>query len=282
MNSLLNTTLSLALGLPSLALAQGTAAHPASSGVLALHLPASAPAQSQTYRLTGRVISAKGDAQPGATLRLKGSSQIVTTDATGNFAIDVPLPAASTLVASYAGCDDVVIPLAAPKGALTIHLRASLAAGLAQNLRIGDFAPDFDLPTVDGKNFKLSEHRGHPLVLYFYPKDGSPGCTKEACSFRDQYKEFEAMGAEVIGISSDNEASHRAFSAKNGLPFPLLSDADGQLRKKYAVPRAALGLLPGRVTYVLDDEGRVLYVFRSLNKAANHVNNAKAALSDAL
>lgn len=90
------------------------------------------------------------------------------------------------------------------------------------------------------------------------------------------------MGAEVIGISSDNEASHRAFSAKNGLPFPLLSDADGQLRKKYAVPRAALGLLPGRVTYVLDDEGRVLYVFRSLNKAANHVNNAKAALSDAL
>ncbi len=282
MNSLLTAAFSLALVLPTLALAQRPAARPASARLLALQLPASAPAPPQTYRLAGHVISAKGDVQPGAILRLKGSSKMVTTDAAGSFALDVPVQTASTLVASYAGCDDVIIPLASPKGMLTIHLRASLAAGLNQTLRIGDFAPDFDLPTVDGKNFKLSEHRGHPVVLYFYPKDGSPGCTKEACAFRDQYKEFEAMGAEVIGISSDNEASHRAFAAKNGLTFPLLSDADGQLRKKYAVPRAVLGLLPGRVTYVLDDEGRVLYVFNSLNKAANHVSNAKAALSDAL
>lgn len=282
MNSLFTAAFLLALGLPSLTLAQGPAARPVAPRLLALQLPASAPAQPQTYRLAGRVVGPEGAAQPGATLRLKGSTKMVSTDATGNFTLDVPRQAVSTLVASYQGCDDVVVPLAAPKEMLTIHLRPGLAAGLDQTLRIGDFAPDFDLPTVDGKNFKLSEHRGHPVVLYFYPKDGSPGCTKEACSFRDQYKEFEAMGAEVIGISSDSEASHRAFAAKNGLPFPLLSDADGELRKKYAVPRAVLGLLPGRVTYVLDDEGRVLYVFSSLNKAVNHVSNAKAALSDAL
>ena len=280
MHSLLTAAFSLALGLPSLALAQGSAVHSASTSFLALQLPASAPAQPQTYRLTGRVVAPKGNAQPGATLRLKGSAQLVTTDAAGNFAIDVPSQAISTLVASYQGYDDMAVPLAAPKGLLTIHLRPSLATGLDKALRIGDFAPDFDLPTVDGKNFKFSEHRGHPVVLYFYPKDGSPGCTKEACSFRDQYKEFEALGAEIIGISSDTETSHRSFAAKNELPFSLLSDADGQLRKKYAVPRAALGLLPGRVTYVLDDEGRVLYVFNSLNKAADHVSNAKAALSD--
>ena len=152
--------------------------------------------------------------------------------------------------------------------------------GETEGLRIGDVAPDFDLPTADGRNFRLSEHRGQPVVLYFYPKDGSPGCTKEACSFRDQYQEFEAMGAEVIGISSDSEVSHRAFAAQHALPFPLLSDEGGQLRKQYAVPRAVLGLLPGRVTYVLDEEGRVQYVFNSLNNATNHVLNAKTILSD--
>ncbi len=283
MNALIIAAFTLTLGLPALALAQGTAArpHPSAARLLTMQLPAGAgPAQPQTYRLVGRVFGPAGRAQPGATLVLKGTSTVATTDAGGNFTLDLPLHTPGTLVVGYVGCEDLTIPLAAPRGTLTINLRPSLAAGLDRALRIGDFAPDFDLPTADGRNFKLSEHRGHPVVLYFYPKDGSPGCTKEACSFRDQYQEFEAMGAEVIGISSDSEVSHRAFASKHALPFPLLSDEGGQLRKKYAVPRAVLGLLPGRVTYVLDEEGRVQYVFNSLNNAIDHVLNAKTILSD--
>jgi peroxiredoxin Q/BCP len=274
MNALFIAAFSLTLSLP--ALAQGTAAH-----LLAMQLPAGAAlTQPQSYRLVGRVFGPAGRAQPGATLVLKGTNTVATTDAGGNFTIDLPLHTANILVVGYVGCEELTVPLATPKGMLTINLRPSLAAGLDRALRIGDLAPDFDLPTADGRNFRLSEHRGHPVVLYFYPKDGSPGCTKEACSFRDQYQEFEAMGAEIIGISSDSEVSHRAFAAQHALPFPLLSDEGGQLRKQYAVPRAVLGLLPGRVTYVLDEEGRVQYVFNSLNNATNHVLNAKTILSD--
>ncbi len=283
MNALFIAAFSLTLGLPAVALAQGTAAHPhpAAARLLTMQLPASAePATPHTYHLVGRVFGPAGRAQPGATLVLKGTSTVATTDAGGKFALDLPLHTRGTLVVGYVGCEDLTVPVAAPGGPLTLNLRPSLATGLDRALRIGDFAPDFDLPTADGRNFKLSEHRGHPVVLYFYPKDGSPGCTREACSFRDQYQEFEAMGAEVIGISSDSEVSHRAFATKNALPFPLLSDEGGQLRKKYAVPRAALGLLPGRVTYVLDEEGRVQYVFNSLNNAIDHVLNAKTILSD--
>jgi len=280
MNPLFAAAFSLFVGLPSLALAQAAAPRPATAQLLAMRMPTSTPAQPQTYRLMGHVFGPTGRAQPGATLLLKGTGTIVTTDEAGAFGIDLPLRTASTLVAGYVGCEDLAIPLASPRGMLTINLRPSLAAGLDRALRVGDFAPDFDLPTASGQNFKLSEHRGHPVVLYFYPKDGSPGCTKEACSFRDQYQDFEAMGAEVIGISSDSEVSHRAFTAKNALPFPLLSDEGGQLRKKYAVPRAVLGLLPGRVTYVLDAEGRVQYVFNSLNDATDHVLNTQALLHD--
>src|SRR5512138_38305 len=114
----------------------------------------------------------------------------------------------------------------------------------------GRKAPDFSLPDQDGKMHKLSEYRGKPVVLYFYPKDDTPGCTKEACSFRDQYEDFVAAGAEVLGVSSDDEAAHRKFTEKYRLPFTLLSDRGGAVRKLYKVP-ATLGLLPGRVTYVI-------------------------------
>ncbi|MFD1469549.1 redoxin domain-containing protein [Hymenobacter caeli] len=250
---------------------QGNAAAPAPA-------PASVPAP--TYRLTGRVFDPDGEPLPGATLLLKGTSQVVSTDATGSFALDLPVRTLNTLVAGYAGCDDLVLNVAANQPQLSVHLSPSLDEGLGRALRVGDLAPDFYLPTTTGATFKLSEHRGHPVVLYFYPKDGSSGCTKEACSFRDQYEDFTALGAEVIGISSDSERSHRQFTAKYDLPFPLLSDKGGQLRSKYAVPRAVLGLLPGRVTYVLDGEGRVRYVFNSLNEATDHVANAKTILRD--
>jgi len=115
------------------------------------------------------------------------------------------------------------------------------------------------------------------VVLYFYPKDDTPGCTKEACSFRDQYQDFQDAGAEVIGVSSDAEASHEKFAAKHRLPFVLLADRSGVVRKQYGVP-ATLGLLPGRVTFVIDRQGIVRHVFNSQLQATRHVEEAIAAL----
>ena len=146
-------------------------------------------------------------------------------------------------------------------------------------LKPGDQAPDFSLPTATGETFRLSDYRGkRAVVLFFYPKDDTPGCTAEACSFRDQYEDFLELGAEVVGVSSDSESSHLRFAKKHGLPFPLLADAGGRLRKLYQVPRALLGLLPGRVTYVIDKDGVVQYVFDSLSRATDHVAQAREVL----
>jgi peroxiredoxin Q/BCP len=141
-------------------------------------------------------------------------------------------------------------------------------------LAVGDPAPDFELPDASGRPVKLSDWRGRKaVVLYFYPKDDTPGCTKEACTFRDSYEDFQQAGAEVIGVSSDSGASHQAFAKKHRLPFTLLSDSSGSLRKKYGVP-ATLGLLPGRVTFVIDREGIVRHVFSSQLAPAQHVREA--------
>jgi peroxiredoxin len=252
----------------------------AASPALALHITnnPTEPAQPTTYQMGGCVYGPDGLPLPGATLLVKGTTQVVSTDANGHFTLALPARTANILVAGYAGCEDATLTLDPNQNRLQVYMRSLLPTGFDHALRVGDLAPDFNLPTTTGTTFKLREHRGHPVVLYFYPKDGSSGCTKEACSFRDQYQDFKALGAEVIGISSDDESSHREFTAKYELPFPLLSDEGGQLRKQYAVPRAAWGLLPGRVTYVLDAEGRVRYVFNSLNEATNHVLNAKNIL----
>jgi len=145
-------------------------------------------------------------------------------------------------------------------------------------LQLGDLAPDFTLPTDKGEPFQLSKQRGRPVVLYFYPKDDTPGCTAEACAFRDQYEDFVSLGAAVVGVSSDSAASHQRFSQKHRLPFDLLTDADGQLRQAYQVPRALLGLLPGRVTFVIDSDGRIAYIFNSLSGATDHVSKTKEVL----
>jgi peroxiredoxin Q/BCP len=138
----------------------------------------------------------------------------------------------------------------------------------------GDRAPDFDVPLADGSRFRLADvlARG-PLILFFYPKDDSPGCTTEACSFRDAYSAFTDASAQVVGISSDSADSHAAFAAKHRLPFPLASDAGGAVRKAYGVPKA-MGLLPGRVTYVIDREGVVRSVFNSMFAPNKHVEAA--------
>jgi peroxiredoxin Q/BCP len=142
----------------------------------------------------------------------------------------------------------------------------------------GDTAPDFELPDDSGQTLRLSGFRGRKaVVLYFYPKDDTPGCTKEACTFRDQYQDFVDAGAEVIGVSSDSSDSHARFASKYRLPFRLAADRDGAVRKRYGVP-ATLGLLPGRVTYVIDKQGTVRHVFNSQFQAAQHVAQAIEAL----
>src|SRR5208337_4186235 len=119
-----------------------------------------------------------------------------------------------------------------------------------QAVGVGDLAPDFTLPSSTGEMVSLSDFRGKSeVVLFFYPKDNSPACTAEACSFRDSYELFRDAGAEVIGVSADSVGSHQRFAERNRLPFRLLSDADGALRARFGVPRT-MGLIPGRVTYL--------------------------------
>lgn len=144
-------------------------------------------------------------------------------------------------------------------------------------VQVGDPAPDFTLPTQKtGETFHLHDMIGKSaLVLYFYPKDDTPGCTSEACAFRDSYETFKQAGAEVIGISSDSGESHRQFASKYQLPFILLSDKGGALRKTYGVP-TTLGLLPGRVTYVIDKEGIVRHIFSSQTNIDKHITEALA------
>jgi peroxiredoxin Q/BCP len=145
-------------------------------------------------------------------------------------------------------------------------------------VRIGDPAPDFALTDREGRMVRLSDYRGkQPVVVYFYPKDDTPGCTKEACAFRDEYEVFKEAGAEVIGVSSDPAESHARFASKYRLPFVLLSDGDAAVRRRYGVP-PTLGVLPGRVTFVIDREGIVRHVFNSQLQATQHVKEAMAAL----
>ena len=149
---------------------------------------------------------------------------------------------------------------------------------MAHSVKAGDKAPDFTLLSQAGEPVRLSDRIGERVViLYFYPKDETPGCTKEACAFRDSYEVFTDAGAEVIGVSSDSVQSHGAFADHHKLPFTLLSDEDGSVRKSYGVP-AVLGLLPGRVTYVIDRTGTIRHVFNSMTNISQHVNDALAVV----
>jgi thioredoxin-dependent peroxiredoxin len=145
---------------------------------------------------------------------------------------------------------------------------------MARGIQAGDKAPDFTLPSQAGEPVRLSDRLGgHSVVLYFYPKDETRGCTAEACAFRDSYEVFAEAGAEVIGVSSDSVDKHAGFADHHKLPFTLLSDQGGAVRKSYGVP-AALGVLPGRVTYVIDRAGTVRHVFNSMLNIGRHIDDA--------
>lgn len=147
-----------------------------------------------------------------------------------------------------------------------------------KELKVGDTIPHFKAKGTNGNDFDSTTVVGQkPLVIYFYPKDNTPGCTAEACSFRDQYEDFKDLGAEVIGISSDSAASHEKFAKQYKLPFILLSDSDKKIRKLFGVPAGLFGLLPGRVTYVTDKNGVIQMVFDSV-LATKHIPKALAAI----
>ena len=148
----------------------------------------------------------------------------------------------------------------------------------SRGVKVGDRAPDFTLPSLTGEPVSLESFLGKKnIVLYFYPKDNTSGCTAEACSFRDSYEVFQEAGAEVIGISSDSEKSHQQFAKQYRLPFILLSDLGGVVRKFYGVP-ATFGLLPGRVTYIIDKQGIVRHIFSSQFAPQMHVAEALKVL----
>ncbi len=145
------------------------------------------------------------------------------------------------------------------------------------SLKPGDKVPDFVLTDQNGNSQQSKSIKGKALVLFFYPKDDTPGCTAEACSFRDSYKEFKDLGAMVWGVSSDSESSHSEFSNRYSLPFPLLSDSQNSLRNAFGVPKV-LGFLPGRVTYVVDNTGIIISVFSNLLNGPAHVEEALLVL----
>jgi peroxiredoxin Q/BCP len=156
----------------------------------------------------------------------------------------------------------------------------SKSVGDVLAVKVGDKAPDFTLPLQLGDNVTLSEYFGKKnVVLYFYPKDESPGCTREACTFRDSYEELTSLGAEVLGVSSQSVESHVSFATHHGLPFILLSDAENKVRQLYGVP-STMGIIPGRVTYIIDKKGVVRHIFSSQTQAEKHVEEAIKTLKE--
>jgi peroxiredoxin Q/BCP len=142
---------------------------------------------------------------------------------------------------------------------------------------VGESAPRFRLRSKNGSYVSLDDFRGKKLVLYFYPKDGTRGCTREACSFRDSYSAFREMGAEIVGISSDSVSEHEKFAEDEQLPFPLLSDSEGSTRRAYGV-KSTLGLIPGRTTLIIDEQGVVRHIYSSQIHPERHVKEALDAL----
>jgi peroxiredoxin Q/BCP len=152
-------------------------------------------------------------------------------------------------------------------------------------LKPGDPAPDFDAATTDGKHVSLKDYRGKKLVMYFYPMDDTPGCTKQACSLRDHNEEIKAKGAQILGVSTQGEESHQKFTKKYNLNFPLLADTDGAVGRAYGTLgggglvsklKSAAGMAD-RVTFVIDESGRIAHVI-SKPDVANHAEEVLALL----
>ncbi|MFN0087175.1 MAG: thioredoxin-dependent thiol peroxidase [Blastocatellia bacterium] len=153
-----------------------------------------------------------------------------------------------------------------------------------KELKVGDKAPAFSLKDAEGKTVRLADFKGRKLVLYFYPKDMTPGCTTEACAFRDDYSQLKKRGVEVAGVSADDAASHRKFTDKHSLPFPLLSDPDHEMIEKYGAwgeknmyGKKYMGIM--RHTYIIDEEGRIAHIFLKV-KPATHAQDVLKVIDE--
>lgn len=150
-----------------------------------------------------------------------------------------------------------------------------------EKVSLGSVIPSFELKDQDGQMFRLDSVLGKKnLVIYFYPKDDSPGCTKEACAFRDQFSVFEEANALIIGISAQSVESHFTFATKYNLNYTLLSDGGNKVRKRFGVPANFFGLISGRVTYVINKAGEVVFMFNSQVQAERHVEEALHILQE--
>ena len=143
-----------------------------------------------------------------------------------------------------------------------------------KSIHVGDRAPEFTVTASDGRQVSLADFKGkRAVVIFFYPRDNTSVCTQEACAFRDAYEDFVQAGAVVIGVSSDSNKTHQTFAASQRLPYLLIADVDGSLRRTFAVPNSML-ILPGRVTYVIDRDGIVRHVFNALFQGKEHMEEA--------
>ena len=142
-------------------------------------------------------------------------------------------------------------------------------------LKVGDKCPSFSLNNQKGEKIDISNIIGRKnILIYFYPKDETYGCTQQACSFRDAYDEFLEYDCEVFGISSDDKKSHDNFSNKHNLNFDILSDVNNEVRNMFGVPRSLFGLVSGRVTYLVDKKGEIIWIFNSQINAKKHIEEA--------
>lgn len=150
-----------------------------------------------------------------------------------------------------------------------------------KKIEVGSIIPEFSLQDQNGNLFNINTVIGKKnLVIYFYPKDDSPGCTKEACYFRDQFEVFKEADALIIGISGQSVQSHNEFADKYKLSYTLLSDEGNKIRNLFGVPTNLLGLLPGRVTYIIAKTGKVIYIFNSQMQVTKHVDEALRILKE--
>ena len=148
-------------------------------------------------------------------------------------------------------------------------------------IKIGDKCPDFSLLDQNGEMVAIKDSIGEKnIVIYFYPKDNTWGCTKQACSFRDSFQDFVDLGCEVIGISTDSVDSHKMFSTKYNLNFKILSDIDDEVRAKFGVPKSLFGLIKGRVTYIVDKQGFIVWEFNSQLNSESHISKAIEVLKE--
>lgn len=153
---------------------------------------------------------------------------------------------------------------------LTILLLTDAAGALAQPVTVGTAAPDFELADQDGQIHSIEDYRGRWVVLYFYPKDDTPGCTTEACEFRDDFRAFREADCQILGVSLDSTESHKAFSEKYGLPFPLLTDREGRVASAYGVKSRMLGItVAKRQTFIIDPDGNVAKHYDKVDPASH-------------